>query len=241
MSRTLSPCLSFPVTGSTITLPFPDLAKPVPGGWVVQVSLRATAPGSGKATIMVMQAGRIVASRDVTPGTSFGSYSLTVSESDLDRTATGLCHMSSVVVVISGTAQSICCSGFDIPAVLQGTWGSERGLCDCTDAATSTFVYDEESAAWSSSGVEFCGKVYAAILECDNDEWKCFLTAGCNMGQSITSPFQGSRSGEMSCDPFHAQFIWLDSLIAGGNPESWCCEPKVVGSDLDSLTLTITA
>ena len=116
------------------------------------------------------------------------------------------------------------------------------GRCNCNASASSTFEYQEVSQKWVSTGIQFCGKTYSAELECVNGQWNCNLTAGCQLGFPITVPAAGSPTSAITCDPFHAQFMWLDSLIGGSLPESWCCEPKFLPVNyLESLTVTITA
>lgn len=206
MSRTLSPCVSLPVSGSYIELPFPNLAKPVPGGWSVSVGLRATTANAGKATISVRQGGRVIASKTVTPTTSFATYSLPVSEDDLNKVTTGLCHVGGPVVIITGTVVAECCPGVDIPTTLTISLIDQKN-CECC-TTTATLTYDASAVAWinSSISVGSCGTTLGVKLYCDvsaGNEWRMDLS-GCNGTTNVVMT--------VTCDPFEATSIYSGDM-----------------------------
>lgn len=161
MSRTLSTCTTLPVTGSYIELPFPDLAKPVPGGWSVEVGLRATSGDTGDAMISVQQGGRVIASKRVTPTTSFSTFGLALTDEDLDEVTTGLCHVTGPTVIISD-AVATCC---EIPGLsLYVT--CDEGTTQFERASVEVLIFSQFSA-----GDCFPGQISFYIISCRNSTW----------------------------------------------------------------------
>lgn len=214
MSRTLSTCATLPVSGSYIVLPFPDIARPVPGGWTVEVSLRKTSPADGDAYIMVNQGGRVIATKKVTPTTSFANYSLTLSEEDLELVTTGLCHVSSPQVIIYGTVVVDCCPGVEIPQVLQLSITNDMS-CECCPT-TAALTYDADVDGWVNGSVSVgtCGTTLGVKVYCDHmtGNWKMDLS-GCNTQTGVSLAVT-------SCDPFHGTSNYAGAMgVCCDHPE----------------------
>lgn len=180
MSRTIPTCVTLPLTGTSITIPFPDIARPVPGGWQVAVSLRATSGDAGDAKISVLQGAHIVASTTVTPTTSFSPFGLSVSEEDLQQVSTGLCHISSLVVVISEAVTVPCCGTTALDLFITCDLGTTR----FSRSSTTEYIWPQNTA-----GECFPGQGTPYDIVCDAGNWY------------LAGPPGGSAPMTGSCNP----------------------------------------
>jgi hypothetical protein len=151
MSRTLTPCVELPITGRVIRLPFPDIARPVDGGWQLEISLRALGTHPGDTHIYVMQGGNTISSTKATKG---------------------LCHISGLSVLIVED-DGPCCPGIDVPETLHVT----IGVCtfDCClncDPTGKTFpiTYDADNDMWIGT-VDVCDQAWGVKLWCTGSAW----------------------------------------------------------------------
>lgn len=196
----LNPCMTFPQSGKCIYLPFPDLAKPVPGGWTVSVSLKATTTPV-PTDIMVQQGGKVLASMRITPTTSYATYNLSLSDADIAKGTTGLCHISGPLVVICETTPSGCCPN-DVPLTIQA---SVSGTIVACDYGSTGGGIPGGITGWSGFGtiLGYAGTQVQIWCALDGIQWICFLTFP-GSPPCISIPSFGTAT--FSCSPLDISF-----------------------------------
>jgi hypothetical protein len=206
MSRTILPCIELPTSGNPVSIPFPDIALPVPGGWTVTVNLRTTDPFPGEATIRVMQGGNTIAASTIHPSSSFQDYTVSISDDEIDQATKGLCHISGLSVVIS-EIPSPCCPDTEIPDTLQLSVSTAVGCSNCGIDGFSTMT--RSGNVWIGTATN-CDRTWEVRLRCDPgaggiSPW--ILTSYCS-GIQANSPY--SAGLDSTCTPFELHYSAVD-------------------------------
>jgi hypothetical protein len=202
VSRTIIPCIELPTSGHSVTLPFPDIARPVPGGWMFTVSMRTTDPLPNEATITVMQGGATIATSTVHLSSSFQDYTVSISNDDIKKMTKGICHISGLTVIIT-EIPSPCCPDTEIPDTLQVSSATVGGCANCSVNPFSTLT--RSGNVWIGTA-ENCDRQWEIRLWCDpsmgsNPPWT-FRTY-CS-GQPANSPYFPAAGS--TCSPFEMRF-----------------------------------
>jgi len=220
MSRTIDPD-SIPGAGSSVSIAFPPFTRPKSGSWTVSVTAKATGSSEQQGQIQVLQDGQVIASQQVTLGTSDAEYTLTVNEGELNDVETGPCNVSDITVVVTALA-GVCCG--DLPNTLQASGGGGSG----------SITFDSGSNSYSGTIEMACGgrvnmgiKVWCDAPPNGTPTWK--IQPFCN-GEIANSP---SDAVSVVCDPFELQFTYVFFNIDE-------CDCDVHGDHRPLINVTIT-
>ncbi len=94
-----------------------------------------------------------------------------------------------------------------------------------------------DGITWTGS-FAMCGSSYSVKLWCGPQVGGGPLVWNCSITGCVYSNYAGGILSIPVCEPFQADFVWLDSLNGGTNQ---CCPPGTNPSTLESLRIVFTA
>lgn len=192
--------------GNIFEVKLSNLAWPQDGASKLTVELQKTDVGSVPVTILLVQGSTVIASKSVTPGTTFDKYFLNLPEDQINPITD---YTDLRVRVIAGSLTVSCCP-VNVPPVLYASFpGATLG---CTCLGPIQIVYDQATGRWKGSKA-ICGTVVTVQMRCGATESNFLAIASCPGSLAV------EKEGSGTCSPLNVVFPYpfpIDCCLGSG-------------------------